>query len=128
GGLINGSPKRVERWERIAEEAAQQSRRLAAPVVEPPHTLTEALGRPTDLRCFIDFAGEEPPPALLAGLNPASTVGVFVGPEGGWSDDELALARDMGAQAISLGPNVLRAETAALAAVSILGLLLRTIK
>ena len=128
GGLIKGAAKRIERWERIAEEAAQQSRRLSTPAVEAPATLAEALGRNADLRCLVDFSGQEPSAGLLAGLSASSTVAMFVGPEGGWSDEELVLARNAGAQAISLGPNVLRAETAALAAVSILGRLVRTIE
>jgi 16S rRNA (uracil1498-N3)-methyltransferase len=128
GGLVKAAPKRVERWERIAEEAAQQSRRLAAPAIETPLTLDEALQRPADLRCFVDFSGQEPTAGLLAGLTSAATTSIFVGPEGGWSEEELALARNAGAQGISLGPNVLRSETAALAAVSILGRLPRTIE
>lgn len=128
GGLIKAAPKRVERWERIAEEAAQQSRRLAAPVVETPATLAEALRRPAELRCFIDFAGAEPAGELVGGLTDASTVAILVGPEGGWSDEEAALAAHAGATALSLGPGVLRSETAALAAVSVLGNLLRTIE
>lgn len=128
GGLVKGAPKRVERWERIAEEAAQQSRRLASPVIEAPLTLEQALRRPAALRCFVDFAGTEPAPGLIEGLSARSTVAVFVGPEGGWSDEELALAHNAGTQGISLGPNVLRTETAALAAISVMGRLLRTIE
>lgn len=128
GGLVKAAPKRVERWERIAEEAAQQSRRLAAPAIETPLTLAEALQRPAEWRCFIDFSGKEPAAGRLRGLGSSATVAIFVGPEGGWSDEELALAENAGTEAISLGPYVLRSETAALAAVSILGRLLRTIE
>lgn len=128
GGLVKGAPKRVERWERIAEEAAQQSRRLAPPVIETPLSLTEALEKQAELRCFIDFTGEEPAAGLIEGLSAASTVAILVGPEGGWSDEELTLAKEAGAKTISLGPNVLRSETAALAAVSVMGRLLRTIE
>ncbi len=128
GGLVKAALKRVERWERIAEEAAQQSRRLATPSIETPLTLAKALGRPAELRCFIDFTGQEPAAGLIEGLSSAATVAIFVGPEGGWSEEELARAQNAGAEAISLGPNVLRSETAALAAVSIMGRLLRTIE
>jgi len=128
GGLVKAAPKRVERWERIAEEAAQQSRRLAAPAIDAPVTLAAALDRPAELRCFIDFTGAEPAAGLIKGLGSAATVAIFVGPEGGWSDEELALARNAGTEAISLGPNVLRSETAALAAVSVMGRLLRTVE
>jgi 16S rRNA (uracil1498-N3)-methyltransferase len=128
GGLIKAGAKRVERWERIAEEAAQQSRRLAAPAIETPLTLAEALQRPATVRYFIDFAGPEPPANRLKGLDSSATVAIWVGPEGGWSDQESALARGQGAEVISLGPQVLRSETAALAAVSIVGRLLRTIE
>ena len=116
------------RWERIAEEAAQQSRRLAAPAVASPATLAEALRRPAELRCFIDFTGQEPTAAGLKDLSSSATVAIFVGPEGGWSDEELALAQSVGTAALSLGPNVLRSETAALAALSVMGPLLRTIE
>jgi len=125
---VKAAPKRVERWERIAEEAAQQSRRLAAPAIDAPVTLAAALDRPAELRCFIDFTGAEPAAGLIKGLGSAATVAIFVGPEGGWSDEELALARNAGTEAISLGPNVLRSETAALAAVSVMGRLLRTVE
>ena len=128
GGLIKAAQKRAERWERIAEEAAQQSRRLAAPAVERPATLAEALRRPAARRCFVDFAGEEATAESLKGLSPSATVAIFVGPEGGWSDEESALAQSAGAAALSLGPNVLRSETAALTAVSVLGSLLRTVE
>ncbi|MDA0207113.1 MAG: RsmE family RNA methyltransferase [Acidobacteria bacterium] len=128
GGLIKAAPKRVERWARIAEEAAQQSRRLAAPSVETPLTLAEALQRPAAVRYFIDFSGQDPTAGRLKGLSSSATVAIFVGPEGGWSDEELALAHNQGSDVISLGPQVLRSETAALAAVSILGHVLRTIE
>lgn len=128
GGLLKGAPKRVERWERIAEEAAQQSRRLTAPTVAMPTTLGEALQRPAERRCFIDFAGTEPTAESLQGLDASSTLAIFIGPEGGWSDKESALAQSAGASSLALGPGVLRSETAALAALSVMGLLLRTIE
>jgi 16S rRNA (uracil1498-N3)-methyltransferase len=128
GGLVKAAPKRVERWERIAEEAAQQSRRLGPPAIESPMGLAEALSRPAAARVFVDFSGEEPSSGVLAGASGAGAVAVLVGPEGGWTEEELALARAAGATPIALGHNVLRSETAAAAALSIIGHLLRTMR
>jgi 16S rRNA (uracil1498-N3)-methyltransferase len=126
GGLLKAAGKRVERWERIAEEAAQQARRLGPPAIESPLGLAEALARPAAARVFVDFSGEEPSSGMLA--TAPGAVAVLVGPEGGWTDEELALARAAGAAPIALGSGVLRSETAAAAALSILGHLLRTMR
>jgi len=128
GGLVKAAPKRVERWERIAEEAAQQSRRLGPPAVEAPMGLAEALARPAAVRVFVDFAGKEPSSGLLTAAPGAGTIALLIGPEGGWTDEELTLAGAAGAEAIALGSCVLRSETAAAAALSIIGHILRTMR
>lgn len=128
GGLVKAVPKRVERWERIAEEAAQQARRLGPPAIAAPLTFAEALERPAELRFLVDFTGEEPSSGMLAATSGAGAVAVLVGPEGGWTDEELALPGAAGAEHITLGSDVLRSETAAAAALSIIGHLLRTMR
>lgn len=126
GGLIKGTAKRIERWQRIAEEAAQQSRRLGPPAIEAPMGLRAALARPAAARVFVDFAGVEPSGGMLAAASGVGAVAVLVGPEGGWTEEERSLARAAGAAPIALGSDVLRSETAAAAALSIIGHLLRT--
>lgn len=110
-GLVRAAAKRVERWRAIAEEAAQQSRRMAPPEVSAPVSVAEALARPAERRVLLDFGA----PALREAFR-AGSAALLVGPEGGWTDGERRAALAAGAVAASFGWTVLRAETAALAA------------
>jgi len=116
-GLVKAAAKRVERWRKIAEEAAQQSRRLAPPETCEPYTLSEALARPADLRLWLDFEGE-PLWRVLDEAPPPERVALLVGPEGGWDDAEREAARRAGCRPVRLGATVLRAETAVVAALA----------
>jgi 16S rRNA (uracil1498-N3)-methyltransferase len=120
-GLARAAAKRVERWRRLVHEAAQQSRRLRPPQVLDPLPLDRALvsdwGQP---RWVLDES--------LAGFHKgelsAPTAGgerpvLLTGPEGGFTDAERTLARGHGFLPVSLGPLILRAETAGLAALAI---------
>jgi 16S rRNA (uracil1498-N3)-methyltransferase len=104
---------KAERWEKIVFEAVKQSGRTAVPPIEPVCTFDALLQRP-GVRILFDADAEES--ELATGI-PDLTI--LIGPEGGWSDDELRRARDAGCIFQRLGPRRLRAETAALAAVSI---------
>jgi len=120
-GLRAASQKRAARWERIARESSQQSRRLRAPVVQPAVRFEEALAMAADYRYFLEEAGA---PSLY-GILPAertkpSEAALAIGPEGGWTDAEREAAASAGWQAAGLGPRILRAETAAVAALAIL--------
>jgi len=114
GGLIRAAVKRAERWRRVAEEAAQQSRRLAPPEITAPLSFAEALARPAERRYVLDFEGTPLPRASTD-----ERTALMVGPEGGWTEQERAAAAEVGAQSVRLGSTVLRAETAALAALAI---------
>ncbi len=119
--LASASAKRVERWRRIALQAAEQSRRSAAPEVGSPLRLQEAAGLSADLR--IVLAESEMQTQLrdvVSSAGSANEVLLAVGPEGGWTNDELALFRTGGWVFASLGARILRAETAAIAASAIL--------
>ena len=120
-GLFEASGKRTERWTRIAREAGQQSRRLRAPEILPAARFRTSLAESADHRYFLE---EETAPPLLRSLpdsRPAAArVSVLVGPEGGWTDTERRAAAEAGWISVSLGPLVLRTETAAAAALSIL--------
>ncbi len=110
------------RWQRIAREAAQQSERWAPPDVLDPFPIER----------WLTEHDRSDPPLVLEERRGASTladpdlrlsrrlVTLVVGPEGGWQDAETALMRSAGVTSVGLGPNILRAETAALAAISIL--------
>ena len=121
-GLYEASHKRVERWSRIAREASQQSRRLRPPEVTDSLRFDAALREAGDHRYFLE---EEPgAPALLRALpaeRPAAAeVLVLAGPEGGWTAAERERAGAAGWQPVSLGAQVLRAETAVMAAMAVL--------
>lgn len=128
GGLAKAAAKRGDRWRRIAEEAAQQARRLRPPDVLEPVELGSALERPADVRLWCDFQGEPLAAPLLvdALAHPVEErrVVLLVGPEGGWADAERTAAIAAGSQPIRLAAPVLRAETAALAAIAIVAQLL----
>ena len=120
-GLFEASAKRAERWRRIARESAQQSRRTTIPEILPAVRFGQSLSQDADYRYFLDEAAAPPLLSLLPS-NPASTdrVAILLGPEGGWTDDERRLSHDAAWRAVSLGPQILRAETAAAAALAVL--------
>ncbi len=110
--------ERVERWQRIAREAAEQSRRGAVPQVAGVASWKEAVARAGqfDLVLVPWEEGGEPLREVLASKPEVKTVAVFIGPEGGLSPEEVELARRAGARPVTLGPRILRTETAGLAA------------
>jgi 16S rRNA (uracil1498-N3)-methyltransferase len=113
-GLARGVEKRLRRWRRIVEEAAQQARRLAPPEVSDPLRLDEALETaPAGPRWMLDEAAT----GTAGVIAPAAVV--LSGPEGGFTDAERDAAARSGFEPVSLGPLVLRAETAPLAALAI---------
>ena len=122
-GLERAAQKRVERWRRIAVEASQQSRRAHLPEVREPVTFEEAVREPAVYHCVLD---EEPGGVTIASAIPVErhttdSVALMIGPEGGWTEEERAAFGEAGWTRISLGPLILRAETAALAGLAVLG-------
>jgi 16S rRNA (uracil1498-N3)-methyltransferase len=124
-GLASAAAKRVERWRKIARESSQQARRVQSPEIAPPAEFPVAL---TDASRYRYFLEEQPgAPPLLRALPPdpdrrsEDAISILAGPEGGWTDRERSLARDAGWTPVSLGHHILRAETAAIAALAICG-------
>jgi len=118
-GLLEASRKRTERWARIARESSQQARRVRAPEILPAVRLERCLVEEADYRYFLEEAAA-PPLSRLLRVSPACRAALLTGPEGGWTDAERQLAAAAGWQPVSLGPQVLRAETAAMAAIAVL--------
>jgi 16S rRNA (uracil1498-N3)-methyltransferase len=116
--LAQASAKRVERWRRITLEAAKQSRRSDVPVVDEPVALKAALGV-VDAGTKLLLAETEQENTLSAGLVGASDVALAIGPEGGWTVEEMALFSENGWKHVTLGPRILRAETAAIAGLAV---------
>ncbi len=99
---------RADRWRRIAAAAARQCCRPDDPTIDEPSSLADALGRVTTPERWIALPTDGPPPAPNA-----AGAALLVGPEGGFDPAEIALAHTHGFAPISLGPFVLRVETAA---------------
>lgn len=116
--LVSASAKRVERWRRIAFQAAEQSRRTALPEISDPIKLQDALTIPAKLKIVLSEAEEQ---AHLRDIRSATENDVLlaIGPEGGWTQDELDQFQKEGWVSASLGSTILRAETAAIAATAI---------
>jgi len=118
-GLLAASAKRAERWARIAKESGQQSRRLRAPAILPAARFDAALAIFAGHRYFLDEAGPPPLLRVLPAPEPSASVALLAGPEGGWTETERPQALAAGWQPVSLGPHILRTETAAAAAIAI---------
>jgi 16S rRNA (uracil1498-N3)-methyltransferase len=118
-GLLEASGKRAGRWARIARESSQQSRRVRAPEIAPAVRFERSLAEQADYRYFLE-EGDAPPLLRVLRVSPVCRAALLTGPEGGWTDAERQLAAAAGWQPVSLGPQVLRAETAAMAAIAVL--------
>jgi 16S rRNA (uracil1498-N3)-methyltransferase len=120
-GLERAALKRVERWRRIAMEASQQARRTHLPEIQEPVTLADALVRPALYRYSLDENPAGAPLAQALPLNRAAqdSVAILTGPEGGWTEEERCSFAPAGWTPVSMGPLILRAETAAIAALAV---------
>lgn len=114
--------QRKERWQSIAESAAKQSKRNVIPEVFDVISYKLAMQKAAEMDLFLvpyeNERGMAETKEALAKIKPGMSVGILIGPEGGFDDKEIALARDAGAAVISLGERILRAETAAITAVA----------
>jgi 16S rRNA (uracil1498-N3)-methyltransferase len=120
-GLDQAARKRLARWKRIVREASEQARRARLPELETPISVDEALQMGPSYRYVLEEAGAPP---ILSTLprdrKPVDRVALLVGPEGGWTDRERAAIAAANWTAVSLGSNILRAETAAVAGLAII--------
>mgnify|MGYP001046934665 CR=1 FL=1 len=116
--------KKVSRWQQIAESAAKQSKRMLVPEVHSVMTSKEALAYAKELDVLLipyELAkGMKETKELIQAIEPGKSIGVFIGPEGGFEEQEVADAMEAGAKPITLGHRILRTETAGLAVLSVL--------
>jgi len=128
--LAQAAEKRMERWRRIVHEAAQQSRRSDVPLLHdlaPLTTRVRAASASSSTATRIVLAEQERMTTLRTAIEEAihaagaetPALEIAIGPEGGWAPDEEALFDANGWRAVSLGPRILRAETAAIAALAV---------
>ena len=111
----------LARWQRIALEAAQQSERWSVPVIEEPATVPHLLStsKTAGLKILLAERSNGASLSNLA-LHNDGDVWLLIGPEGGWEEVEFRHMREQGFVGVTLGPRILRAETAAIAALTIL--------
>ena len=121
--LVSAAVKRSERWRKILLESCQQCRRLSVPQLAEASKPAQAFAAQKGKCCMLLSERPDAPPIrrILSVVHngAAQAFAVAIGPEGGWTDDELSAARSAGFEETSLGPLILRAETAVLSALSI---------
>ena len=116
--------KKTERWQSIAESASKQAGRGYIPKVAPVAGFTEALAYASGLDVLLipyELAkGMQETKKVISGIRPGQSVGVFIGPEGGFEQEEVEEAIGAGAVPVTLGRRILRTETAGLTTLSVL--------
>jgi 16S rRNA (uracil1498-N3)-methyltransferase len=123
--LAGAALKRVERWQRLARQASEQARRASPPEITPPAKLKEAVMIPGGTRIVLAESEHDLmlKDAILKDAlrtpTPAREIALAFGPEGGWTPPEVKLFFQEGWTAASMGPTILRAETAAIAATAV---------
>ena len=111
--------KKLPRWELIIQEAAEQSGRAKLPTLAKAMTINEAIAAmPSQTTLILPWeeAHELTLKTVLQQITPMAKIALFIGPEGGFTANEAALVQQAGGHVVTLGPRILRAETASLAA------------
>ena len=134
--LLKPSPQKVDRWKRIAAEAAEQSERQFVPTILEPISFDLAVKDCGQKKRYICVARgdnrhlwdclmelEPPQPSLIRGEQDGGELSIVIaiGPEGGWTDGEVKRAIEFGFEPVSLGSRILRAVTAPIVALSLVG-------
>ncbi len=108
--------KKAEHWTKIAQSACAQCNRSVVPVIDPLSGLEQWFEQHKGEHSILIHPAA---PNSFSNLQPAPSVNILVGPEGGFSEQELRLARDTGIRSVRCGPRILRTETAGFAAIAI---------
>ena len=122
--------KKAERWQQIAESAAKQSRRMLVPQVNSPVSFAEAMQMAGALdRIIVPYElakGMTETRNILNSIKPGESIGIFIGPEGGFDPLEIEELKSRGAETVTLGHRILRTETAGMTLLSVLMFKLET--
>ena len=114
---------KIRRWQAIAESAAKQSKRMYVPEVRHVMRFSEAVEHAKELDVVLlpyELAKDmKETKKIIDQIEPGQSIGIFIGPEGGFDEEEVRMAADMGARAITLGKRILRTETAGLTVLSV---------
>ena len=127
-GLLAAAAKRSQRWQKLLLEASQQSRRLRVPILDSLARPEDAFAAQTRNVCLLLSERNDAPSVRSCfssrNLSHTAAATLAIGPEGGWTGDELASARAAGFHEVSLGQLILRTETAVIAALATLNYIL----
>ena len=115
---------RLKRWNGISESAAKQSKRILIPQVEPVMGFREAVAESAEFACrmipYENARGMDETRRVVSSIRQGTDVAVFIGPEGGFEEEEVRLAAEAGVAPITLGKRILRTETAGMTVLSML--------
>jgi 16S rRNA (uracil1498-N3)-methyltransferase len=122
--LLNPSSHKLERWRKISQEATEQSERQIVPMILEPMDFTQAIqqiGKDSKTNCYICVTRQDAN-HLLSSLQDRTfkTIAIAIGPEGGWTPEEVKVAINAGFQPVSLGHRILRAVTAPIFVLSLI--------
>ena len=116
------APAKIKRWQAISEAAAKQSKRAIIPEVTMPMTMKQAVEFAKDMEVKIipyeNAKGMEATKEIIENIKPGQNIAVFIGPEGGFSEQEIELCNENGIRPITLGKRILRTETAGFTIIS----------
>ena len=116
--------KKTVRWQQISESAAKQSKRMLIPEVKSVMSWREALAFAKELDVLMvpyELAkGMRETREIISSIRAGQSVGIFIGPEGGFEEEEIQTAMEMGAKPVTLGKRILRTETAGMTMLSVL--------
>jgi 16S rRNA (uracil1498-N3)-methyltransferase len=118
--LAAAAAKRADRWRRIALQASEQSRRISPAEIAQPLKLKDALALRGSVRILLSETEDAPLKDVLHSQHRDGDIVLALGPEGGWTEEELRLFEEAGWLSASLGKMILRAETAAIAALAVI--------
>ncbi len=125
--LVQAATKRCERWRKISRESAQQSRRSQVPEISNPMPVKDCIAESGNALRYL-FSEQERSRSLWESLmttdrNATASTEIYtaIGPEGGWTSPEIVSFAENGWQSVTLGKNILRTETAAIAMASLVG-------
>ena len=118
--LLNPSPQKLQRWRRIAAEAAEQSERSFVPTILEPVALMTAITASTATHCYICEGRGDYPHLNNVMTSDTAEIVIATGPEGGWTNKEIEQAIASGFQPVSLGRRILRAVTAPVVALTLI--------
>jgi len=120
--LVEGEREslRIERWQRIAQEAAKQSGRTMVPEIEAIHELADFLAQAAGARIMLWEGEPAPLREVVKKIDAQAGITLLIGPEGGFAEQEVTVAQAQGFLVAGLGQRVLRAETATLSVLTII--------